>query len=36
MGHASIQQTFDLYGYLFQDREDDSKAMAEIEARLLK
>jgi integrase len=36
MGHASIQQTFDLHGYLFQDREDDSKAMAEMEARLLK
>jgi integrase len=36
MGHASIQQTFDLYGYLFEDHEDDSKAMAEIEARLLK
>ncbi len=36
MGHASIQQTFDTYGYLFEDREDDQSAMAAIEARLLK
>jgi integrase len=35
MGHASIQQTFDTYGYLFEDREDDRSAMAAIEARLL-
>jgi len=36
MGHASIQQTFDQYGYLFEARDDDGTAMAEIEARLLK
>jgi len=36
MGHASIQQTFDTYGYLFENREDDQSAMAAIEARLLK
>jgi integrase len=35
MGHASIQQTFDQYGYLFEARDDDRTAMAEIEARLL-
>jgi integrase len=36
MGHASIQQTFDTYGYIFDDRGDDEAAMAAIEARLLK
>jgi integrase len=36
MGHASIQQTFDQYGYLFEARESDRNAMAEIEARLLR
>ena len=36
MGHASIQQTFDTYGYLFENREDDQSAMAAIDARLLK
>jgi hypothetical protein len=36
MGHASIQQTFDQYGYRFEARDDDQTAMAEIEARLLK
>jgi integrase len=35
MGHASIQQTFDQYGYLFEARDDDKRAMKEIEARLL-
>jgi hypothetical protein len=35
MGHASIQQTFDQYGYLFEAGDDDRTAMAEIEARLL-
>jgi integrase len=35
MGHASIQQTFDLYGYLFASP-DDRIAMAAVEARLLK
>jgi integrase len=36
MGHASIQQTFDQYGYLFESRDDDKQAMLEIETRLLK
>jgi integrase len=36
MGHASIQQTFDQYGYLFEARDDDKQAMIEIETRLLK
>ena len=35
MGHASIQQTFDEYGYLFEARDDDKSAMTEIAARLL-
>ena len=35
MGHSSIQVTFDIYGHLFPDPEDDAKAMAQIEARLL-
>lgn len=36
MGHAWIQQTFDTYGYLFDALDDDSEAMAAVEARLLK
>ena len=35
MGHASIQVTFDTYGHLWKTTEDDLKAMAQIEARLL-
>jgi integrase len=35
MGHSSIQVTFDVYGHLFPDQEDDAKAMVEIESRLL-
>jgi integrase len=35
MGHSSIQVTFDIYGHLFPNPEDDAKAMAQIEARLL-
>ncbi|MGA7329509.1 MAG: tyrosine-type recombinase/integrase [Rhodomicrobium sp.] len=35
MGHSSIQMTFDLYGHLWKTLEDDAKAMAQIEARLL-
>ena len=35
MGHASIQVTFDTYGHLWKNLEDDAKAMAEIEARLM-
>ena len=36
MGHSSIQMTFDLYGHLWKTTEDDAKAMAQIEARLLR
>ena len=36
MGHASIQQTFDRYGYLFEALDQDHEAMAAIEARLLR
>jgi len=36
MGHSSIQQTFDTYGYLFDTTDDDTKAAASIEARLLR
>jgi integrase len=35
MGHSSIQMTFDLYGHLWKILEDDAKAVAQIEARLL-
>ncbi len=35
MGHASIQQTFDRYGYLFEAREDDQAAAKAIESKLI-
>jgi integrase len=35
MGHSSITMTFDLYGHLFPSPEDDRKAMAELQARLV-
>ena len=35
MGHSSIQITFDTYGHLWKNTEDDLRAMAQIEARLL-
>ena len=35
MGHASITQTFDRYGYLFEAREADTAAMGEIAAKLI-
>lgn len=35
MGHSSITVTYDTYGHLFPTPEDDQKAMAQIEARLL-
>jgi integrase len=35
MGHASIAQTFDTYGYLFEAREADTAAMAAITAKLV-
>jgi hypothetical protein len=33
MGHASIQQTFDAYGYPFEVHDDDKAAMAAVEIR---
>jgi integrase len=35
MGHASVAQTFDVYGYLFEAREADTAAMAAITAKLV-
>ncbi len=35
IGHASIAMTYDLYGHLWPDLEDDQAAMAQIEARLI-
>jgi integrase len=35
MGHASIQQTFDTYGYLLEARDDDKAAMAAVEIGLV-
>jgi integrase len=35
MGHASIQQTFDQYGYLFETREDEAAMMAGVETGLV-
>jgi integrase len=35
MGHSSIQVTYDVYGHLWPSAEDDAKAMAQIEARLM-
>jgi integrase len=35
MGHSTITVTYDLYGHLFPDLDDDLEAMASIEARLL-
>ncbi len=35
MGHASVQMTFDRYGYLLDRADDDGEAMAQLQARLL-
>lgn len=35
MGHSSIQQTYDTYGYLLEARDQDQNAMDEIAFRLL-
>lgn len=35
MGHASITQTYDLYGHLFEDRESDLEAMKKLEAAVV-
>ena len=34
MGHASITQTFDLYGHMFEDHEGDQDAMKRLEASI--
>ena len=34
MGHSTIQMTFDTYGHLWPQTEDDQTALAQIEARL--
>jgi len=35
MGHSSVQVTFDVYGHLWESSDDDARAMALLEARLL-
>lgn len=35
MGHSSVQMTFDTYGHLFPNPDDDIKAFEQIEARLV-
>jgi len=35
MGHASIELTFDTYGYLFDEREDVDDALKKTQARVL-
>ncbi|MBZ9808148.1 tyrosine-type recombinase/integrase [Mesorhizobium sp. ESP-6-2] len=35
MGHASLQMTYDVYGYLFKSEDDDRVKIAEMEAALL-
>lgn len=35
MGHSSITVTYDIYGHLFPNPEDDQQAMAQLQARLL-
>jgi hypothetical protein len=35
MGHASIVQTYDTYGYLFDLRDNDREALKRIESRVM-
>ena len=35
MGHASIVQTYDTYGYLFDLRDNDKEALKRIESRVM-
>ena len=35
IGHASIQMTFDLYGHLFKDSDDDREEMKQVQALLI-
>jgi integrase len=36
LGHSSIQMTFDTYGHLFKNPDDDLGRLAELEERLLR
>ena len=35
MGHASIAMTFDLYGHLFADHDNDREAMKRLQAAVV-
>jgi hypothetical protein len=35
MGHASIVQTYDTYGYLFDLRDNDKEALKRVEVRVM-
>jgi integrase len=35
MGHSSITMTFDLYGHLYENAEDDREAMKKVEAAIV-
>ncbi|MFX8907106.1 tyrosine-type recombinase/integrase [Acinetobacter baumannii] len=35
MGHSSIKVTFDIYGHLFADADDDQRAAEAVLSRLL-
>jgi len=35
MGHSSIRMTFDLYGHLFEDREDDQAGLQKLESAIV-
>ena len=35
LGHSSITMTFDRYGHLFEDREDDQRALQKLEAAIV-
>ena len=35
MGHSTIGVTFDVYGHLFPNQDEDSAAMQQLQARLI-
>jgi integrase len=35
LGHASISMTFDRYGHLFEDRDNDREAMKKLQAAII-
>lgn len=35
LGHSSIRMSYDLYGHLFEDRENDSQALEKLEAAVV-